>query len=216
MPDILGFDVSQHNSGVKPVDWDKIPKDRARFVFIKATEGATFEDPFFDRHWTSAHAHGFVCGAYHFYRSNRTGKEQAANIAKNILHDGSFGKGDLPVAIDVEEFKNVDSKSAASIAAFLKELKVCFDTVAKAMGAKPILYTAQFAWDLLRNPADYLDCPLWIANPSKAAAPVLPKPFKTHVIWQFSFDGKMPGVTGDLDLDRFSGTEADFQKLLLK
>ena len=79
MADITGIDVSANNA-TTPIQWSKIPKDKVRFAIIKATEGATFEDPWFDRHWTSAHAQGFVCGAYHFYRSNRTGQQQADNI----------------------------------------------------------------------------------------------------------------------------------------
>jgi lysozyme len=211
MAAILGLDVSANNA-TTPINWGKIPKDKVRFAIIKATEGATFEDAWFDRHWTSAHAQGFICGAYHFYRSNRTGKQQAANIVQHILKDAQFGKGDLPVAIDVEEIKSVSTASSAT--AFLKELTACVETVADAMGAKPLIYTAGYVWKALGNPPDLLGYPLWIANPY-TASPVLPAPFTKYAVWQYSFKGAIPGITGAVDLDRFNGTEAEFQHLLL-
>ena len=212
MPDILGIDVSANNA-TNPIDCSKIPKDKVRFAIIKATEGATFEDAWFDRHCTSARAQGFVCGAYHFYRSNRNGKQQAENIIQHIFTDGRFGKGDLPVAIDVEELKSVTTP--ASIKAFLKELTVCASMAEDKMGAKPLIYTAGYVWKALGNPSDFIDYPVWIANPS-AATPVLPKPFTQYAVWQYSFKGVIPGITGPVDLDRFNGTEAAFQKFLLK
>ena len=212
MAAILGLDVSANNA-TTPINWGKIPKDKIRFAIIKATEGATFEDAWFDRHWTAAHAQGFICGAYYFYRSNRTGKQQAANIVQHILKDAQFGKGDLPVAIDVEEIKSVSTPSTAS--AFLKELTACVETVADAMGAKPLIYTAGYVWKALGNPPNLIDYPLWIANPY-TASPVLPAPFTEYAVWQYSFKGVIPGITGAVDLDRFNGTEADFQQLLLQ
>jgi lysozyme len=109
----------------------KHPKDKVRFVIIKATEGETFEDPWFDRHWTSAHAQGFVCGAYYFFRSNRTGKQQSGNIIQHIVKDGQFGKGDLPIAIDVEELKSVTAPASAT--AFLKEVSAWAKAVEDAL-----------------------------------------------------------------------------------
>ncbi len=79
-----------------------------------------------------------------------------------------------------------------------------------------MIYTATYVWNALGNPVALTTYPLWVANPSTAAAPVLPKPFTQYALWQYSFKGTMPGITGPVDLDRFTGTEADFQKLLLK
>jgi lysozyme len=216
MAPILGFDLSANNSEGHPVEWDKIPRDKVRFVYMKATEGATYKDPWFDRHWTSARALGLACGAYHFFHSNRPGKAQADNIARNVLRDPRFGAGNLPVAIDVEELKSVDLKAAASVKSFLKELDACAAAVEKTMGRKPVIYTAGYVWQALGFPANYVEYPLWIAQPAKEAVPKLPKPFTQWALWQYSFQGKLAGMTGPVDLDRFKGGEAEFQALLLK
>jgi GH25 family lysozyme M1 (1,4-beta-N-acetylmuramidase) len=79
-----------------------------------------------------------------------------------------------------------------------------------------MIYTAGYVWNALGNPSDLTNYPLWVANPSTAASPILPKPFTQYALRQYSFKGTMPGITGAVDLDRFNGAEADFQKLLLK
>jgi lysozyme len=215
MSNILGFDLSMHNSDGHPVQWDKVSNSGLRFVYVKATEGSTYEDPWFDRHWAAARARGLVCGAYHFFRSNRKGADQAENIKRHIFGEAQLGPGDLPVAIDVEELKSVDPSSPATVRAFLKELDACLRAVEKAMGRKPVLYTAGYVWQALGSPANFLDYPLWIAQPGAAAAPKLPKPFTQWTAWQYTFKGKLAGVTGDVDLNRFRGSEEDFRALLL-
>jgi len=218
MAGLLGFDISTHNSDRHPIQWSQIGTNNVQFVFIKATEGATYEDPWFDRHWTAAHSQNLVRGAYHFYRSNRTGKEQAVNIIKHVLQEAQLGSGDLPLAIDVEELKSVDTQhtSNSSISAFLEELKTCISSVEEVMGARPLIYTANYVWKALGNPSQFEDYPLWIAFPDSAASePVLPSPFSEYSVWQYSFQGKLEEVTGPVDLDRFNGTDAAFKQLLL-
>ena len=106
--------------------------------------------------------------------------------------------------------------SPATAAAFLREVTACAKAVADAMGAPPLISTAGYVWNALGNPSDLTDYPLWIANPTSAPSPTLPKPFMNYTLWQYSFKGTMPGITGPVDLDRFNGTEADFEQLLLK
>jgi lysozyme len=214
MADILGIDISMHNSDGHPIDWDGVPADKVRFVFVKATEGGSYEDPWFDRHWSAAKSKNFVCGAYHFYRSNRSGADQAENVKRNILGQGQLGKGDLPVAIDVEELKAVEGTPGA-IAKFLQELETCCRSVEAAMGAPPLIYTAGYVWKALGNPPNFARYPLWIAYPDKPA-PRLPAPWTDYAIWQYSFKGKIAGLKGPVDLDSFNGSQADFNKLLLK
>jgi len=74
---VAGIDVSKHN-GV--IDFDAVAADDYQFVFIKASEGKTYKDEAFDRNYHSARNAGLKVGAYHFFRKNRTGQEQAANL----------------------------------------------------------------------------------------------------------------------------------------
>src|SRR5437762_13610368 len=46
-----GIDVSSHEGSV---DWGKVAADGMSFAYIKATEGADFVDPSFERNWTES------------------------------------------------------------------------------------------------------------------------------------------------------------------
>ena len=71
---IRGLDVS-HHQGL--IDWARIPTERYRFVYIKATEGGDFWDKSFKQNWKQAMNAGLTVGAYHFFTLCRLGDEQA-------------------------------------------------------------------------------------------------------------------------------------------
>jgi hypothetical protein len=72
---VLGFDTSHHDT----IDWDAMKKLGYVFVFIKATEGTSRLDPAFKTNWDQAGQHGFVRGAYHYFRSGN-GNAEANNF----------------------------------------------------------------------------------------------------------------------------------------
>ena len=93
---IAGIDVSKHNGDI---DFDQVRDDDYQFVYIKASEGMTYKDDAFDRNYRAARKAGLKVGAYHFFRKNRTGEEQASNLLSTIR-----GKElDLPLVIDLED-----------------------------------------------------------------------------------------------------------------
>ena len=74
---VAGIDVSKHNG---KIDFDQVRMDDYQFVFIKASEGKTYKDEAFDRNYRAAREADLKVGAYHFFRKNRTGREQADNL----------------------------------------------------------------------------------------------------------------------------------------
>src|SRR5262249_34286320 len=69
-----GIDVS-HYQGT--IDWAAVNDGGIGFAFMKATEGLTFVDSTFAANWSGAKAHGVVRGAYHFFRPQDDGIQQA-------------------------------------------------------------------------------------------------------------------------------------------
>ena len=78
---IRGIDVSSHNG---MMNLDAAAKDGVEFVFIKASEGATFRDPNFRLNYTKARHAGLMTGAYHFFRFDVDGVSQAVNFLRAI------------------------------------------------------------------------------------------------------------------------------------
>ena len=68
--EVHGFDVSHHQGNI---DWGELQKTQTspfpvRFVFMKASEGGDFSDTAFIHNFDEARKHGFIRGAYHFYK----------------------------------------------------------------------------------------------------------------------------------------------------
>jgi lysozyme len=80
-------------------------------------------------------------------------------------------------------------------------------------GVKPILYSGlSFAAAQLQGFGDY---PLWLAEYTSAPMPRIPGGWKTWTFWQYSQDGRIDGVDGAVDLDRFNGDLNALKALLV-
>lgn len=196
---VAGIDVSKHN-GV--IDFDKVKDDDYQFVFIKASEGKTYRDDAFDRNYRGAREAGLKVGAYHFFRKNRTGSEQAGNLL-GAIKGKTF---DLPLVIDLED----DWGNGATVSR-----QVALERVMEMIGIlndkgyKVMIYTNldgynKYYKDLLA------DNDLWLCSfTSPDLLPHLP-----HRIQQFSHEGEVAGIEGDVDLNVFRGSKREWSNYL--
>jgi lysozyme len=196
---IRGIDVSRHQGEIQ---WSRVEASGIRFAFIKATEGTNYVDPYFAVNWDEAADHKIVRGAYHFMRPRMDGKAQALHFLRHVR----LALGDLPPVLDLEV---TDGVSAAAIR---REALEWLETVEAATGMKPIVYTLpHFANSYLGGKlARY---PLWVVDLTL----LWPSPSKGWVgwsFWQYSHTGSVDGISGDLDLDIFGGSEVEFRQLL--
>ncbi len=188
-----GIDVSFFQS---PVDWKAVAGAGVRFAVIKASEGASARDGSFPAFWSGAQRAGLVRGAYHTFVY---GVDPAVQ-AKNFLGAVSLQAGDLPAILDAEPVTSEASPpSGKGALAWLR-------LVAAATHKKPIVYAGYaFANRLVRESPEFGSYPLWIASHGDAV-PVVPAGWPGWTLWQYDERGKVPGVTGPVDLDRFNGT----------
>lgn len=105
---VKGIDVSYHNGDI---DFNAVAADTVSFVYIKATEGGRWQDSCFARNFDAARAAGLSVGAYHFFRFEVSGLRQAYNFLEGL----QGRRPDLPVAIDLEEWKNAPDVTTADI-----------------------------------------------------------------------------------------------------
>ena len=91
-----GIDISSHQGFI---DWAKVSSDKnISFVYIKATEGATYRSPHYAHNITQARRHGLLVGSYHYLSSSSTIDEQFKNFSKFALKSVQ----DLIPMLDVE------------------------------------------------------------------------------------------------------------------
>ena len=94
-----GIDISHHNN----VEWEVIKKDNhIKFCYIKATEGAKYQDPKCIKHFQNAKKNNLYVGLYHYYKTNVSPKEQFKNF-KSVYDKLD---SDLIPVIDIENNGN--------------------------------------------------------------------------------------------------------------
>ena len=202
---IHGIDVSSYQG---KIDWKMVKSMKEddvhiTYAFIKATEGVSSVDPYFQRNWREAPKAGIVCGAYHYFIPKKSGLWQARFFLQTV----KFEEGDLPPVIDVEQLSGVSPEKMRT------ELKDFILHVEKKTKVKPIIYSGLvFYKDYLRG---YFDgYPLWIAHYYK---PELTAGSNTKwFFWQHSDKARITGINHVVDFNAFRGDSLAFQQMLIK
>ena len=195
---VAGIDVSSHNGDI---DFDRVRQADYQFVFIKASEGKTFKDPAFARNYDGARQAGLKVGAYHFFRKNRSGQEQADNFL-DVIKGRTL---DLPLVIDLEDDWGNGATTSHDTA-----VKRLLDMIAvlKGKGYQVMIYTNNDGYDKYYK--DLLgDCDLWLCSFTSPDRLNMP-----HLIQQYSHEGEVDGVEGEVDLNVFRGTVSEWERYL--
>jgi len=195
---VTGIDVSHFQ---QDIDWKAVASAGARFCFIKATEGAQSVDERFTANWHGSAEAGLMRGAYHFFHPVVPVSAQVDLFVRTVE---KLQENDLPPALDLEapaEWTGIPQ--ANRVALVLQWL----EGVENRLGVRPLVYLCPaFANEVLQNAPALARFPLWIAHKTLAAAPMVPKPWKSWVFWQYSDQVKMPGIATAVDGNRFNGT----------
>lgn len=199
---LKGIDVS-HFQG--RIDWPSVARQGIAFAYAKASEGNSVTDPMFSANYDAMRAAGVARGAYHFLHADVDAGAQARHFL-GVL--GAPQAGDLPPMLDVETACGMQCAAIDSCALeWLTEVQ-------KALGCTPLIYSSLSFWNSkLAACAALCAYPLWIAEYNNAAAPVLPRGVNGYAIWQYAQTGKLDGIAGAVDLDRFNGDAAALAQL---
>jgi lysozyme len=186
-----GIDVSHHQ---KNIDWKTVARRHdVQFAFVKATEGGDFKDSLFAENWGMLQELGIRRGAYHFFRPNGSGYQQAQHFLQTV----TLSPGDLAPVLDLETTDNVPK------AVMLEQARVWLQTIERNLNVQPIIYTNQDFYE--RHLAGVFDnYPLWIARYSDKM-PELGRDKKWQ-FWQYSDKGAVDGIKNCVDINIFWGT----------
>lgn len=211
---VEGIDVSS-NQG--PVDWTAVKRAGKAFGFARASVGGHQPDSQFATNWQRMADAGIFRGAYHFFWPPTPWKDQAELFAKTV---GPMHPGDLPPALDLEEAiprgdnTQHDTWQDLPVAQRLSAVQNWLDATEQALGLRPIIYTRQnFIESLLGDDITALaSSGLWIAH-YKVPEPHTPSTWAAWTFWQYSENGSVDGVHGNVDCNRFNGSPGDLQNL---
>lgn len=172
-------------SGQGNVDFNAVKSSGIEIVYIKATEGVTYTDPTVRDFHSKAKAAGLKVGFYHFLRANNPVLE-----AQHFLDIVKDLPADCKYAIDVEI---VLGQTAQQLQNNVRQ----FADYLKQQGKESVIYTYRSFFEDYLN---ILDIPLWIAEYGVSK----PKTNVPYVGFQYSETGRVPGISGNVDLDEFS------------
>lgn len=189
---IRGIDVSNYQG---TISWRAVAQDKTvKFVYIKATEGHAFVDASFSRNWKSAAEAGLRVGAYHYFTASSTGAEQAQNFINNVPKV----KGMLPPVIDIEATITKEADFKTQVADYVRLVQAHY-------GIRPVFYVPPKMFDLLYD--DYSTYPFWIIGGTSSPN------IKGWTFLQYSNTGRIAGIDGKIDMDKFQGSRWAFWHL---
>lgn len=179
-----GLDISSYQG--MSLDFHKLRKDGKRFVYIKATEGTTYVNPYFKEQQTEAKDAGMHTGFYHYITPGVSTAELEASHFYDCVKGVTAGKMNisrlLRLAVDCEFTKeHTQLQTLRYIEEFCQHL-------ASLAHHLPVIYTyPEFLsdWGTTLPP----EHKLWIADPNGRITPQLPRPFKEYAIWQYNVTG---------------------------
>jgi GH25 family lysozyme M1 (1,4-beta-N-acetylmuramidase) len=189
---VEGIDVSVYQ-GV--IDWPAVKAGGVQFAIIRVSDGVDHADAKFATNWAGARGAGVLRGVYQYFQP---AQDPIAQADLMLAAMGPLAPGDLPPAIDVE---TTGGRTPAQIAAAVKQW---IEHVAAATGRTPIIYTGKYFWQTQVGGADLTASSLWEAQWG-VTCPDTPSPWLDWRLWQHSATGKVAGISGDVDLDRFNG-----------
>ncbi|WP_330233614.1 glycoside hydrolase family 25 protein [Nocardia sp. NBC_00508] len=201
-----GPDVSswQHGDG-RMIDWFAVKRAGHDFAMIKATEGISYINPYFVADSLMMRAAGMARGTYHYARPKVPPEPQAAMYAAVAL--GQNGPLDLPPVLDLEDSGGLNPP------ALIDWTRRYLTTVQALTGRVPIIYTYPSFWrTAMADTAEFSSYPLWIADYRGNAQPEVPGGWSAWTFWQTTDRGSIPGISGRVDLNVYSGAQGDLAR----
>lgn len=202
-----GIDIASHQ---KDINLSLVPSD---FVIVKATQGTTYVNPYFEKKVQEALRLGKLIGVYHY--ASKGGATAEANFFLKTINK-YLGKAIL--IFDWESYQNENWGNYAYCQQFM-------DHVYKQTGHKCVLYMSksvarETGWKISASsvPATYDTFIAQYANKNKTGYQSNPWTdnkglglFRKPIIYQYSSTGQLNGYNGNLDLDIAYMTKTEWE-----
>ena len=186
-----GIDVSGWQGNI---DYSEVASSGIEIVYMKASEGTSFVDPYFNQNYTNAKANGLKVGFYHYLtaRSNSEAVAQANFFVSTI----SGMTPDCRLAMDFESFGNLSAEE-------INEIGLTFmQTVENLSGKEMVIYSdTSNASNIFGG--GLTNYPLWVAQ-YEVEEPTPNGNWDSWVGWQYTDAGEISGINGYVDRDRFT------------
>jgi len=194
---VQGIDVSNYQGDI---NWTQVAdNNKIKFAYIKATEGNDYQDKYFNKNWNEISKTSIYKGAYHYFTTKSTGKEQSYNFINTVPAE----KGCLPPVVDVEEQGNDKAE-------FINELTDYLNIIESKYHQKPIIYPVYSLYDeYIRDSFKGYD--IWIRDIIKPAKLI---DNREWLMWQYCSRGRIQGIDMYVDINVYKKDIDDLELIL--
>lgn len=193
----LGIDVSHYQGDI---DWQKVKAAGIEFVFVRlgyrgyGQDGVLKLDTNFEKNMEGARAAGLDVGVYFFAQA--VNETEAVEEAEFVLEHLMEYDLQMPVVYDPESVVHEEARTDnVTGEQFTKNTKVFCETIEKS-GYDAMVY-CNMTWQAFKLDLEELEeYPIWYADYEEY--PQTPYHFE---IWQYSNEGTVDGIQGNVDLN---------------
>ena len=205
---VKGIDVSKWQ---ETIDWAKVAASgKVDFAIVKATQGTTEVDPKFAENVAGASAQGIAVGMYHV--ANPVNKlSEARAEADHFVAVAAPVAGNVIPALDIELSHVPAGMSPSTLQDWAR---AWLNRVTSTLGVRPMIYgSVTMFTEKLANSTWFADhgFPLWLARWGPLPSPLPANDWQgqgwTFWQWEVSSAGAIPGITTDIDRDRYAGAD---------
>jgi lysozyme len=198
---LQGIDVSQYQGRI---DWRAVARTQ-HFAIARATLGNSYVDTYYASNLSGARSARVRIGAYHFAKPG-TNRNDAVSEADHFVRTAKLRRGDLIPTLDIEV------TGGLGVRALQTWVRTWLARVAWKVGVKPMIYTSPSFW------TTYLGNTTWFANNGYrtlwvahygVSAPRVPAANwagRGWTFWQWTSCGRVSGISGCVDRDRYNGS----------
>lgn len=191
------IDVSSNNGHI---DFHKVARAGVFGAYIKATEGQSYVDPHFAEKAAAARHAGLHVGFYHFARPDHNSPSD--DVHNFLQHARRPRKGDLRPVLD---FETAGHRGHSNMVAWARDFSQRYH---HQTGVWPLFYSYPYFIQSM-NPSYPIGGGLWLAsygaNDGRRHHASPPSPWKRILLHQFTSNGRVAGVSGNVDVS-YAGT----------
>lgn len=189
---MIGIDVSRWQGDI---DYTQVKEAGVEFVIMRmgVQSGSKKDlemDSFYKKNIENAKNAGLKVGVYLY--SVALNQDKAREQAKWVVKNLNGMKLDFPIAYDWENWQYIREYNVS-----IHDLNMNFEAFADELnknGYDTMLYSSKYYLNHIWN--NRKDYPVWQAHYADQT-----EMDKNGIMWQFSDKGKVPGITGNVDLD---------------
>ena len=199
-----GIDVSKYQG---EIDWKKVASDNVKFAIIRVgyrtdKSGEIKKDPYAEYNLYNASKAGIQVGVYFFSTAinEEEAKEEAVWVC-DLIKDYPIT---YPVVYNLEGFNSQDSRmNGVTQEERTKNAEIFLDII-RSEGYNPMFYASKNelindeCWDVELLSSKY---DIWLAQyiSTEYSDSIKPDYTGTYSMWQYTSQGKVAGIDGDVD-----------------